>query len=124
VPTTITIPWVKSQTQGYQRMRLVQLLTEQQDDCGLKIELAFNYDATVKQTAQWTADDLRSLRNKGLVEVRVAAAYCKQMAVQIKVSDTQGTSMTTGQGARFVSACLDLQNLGPRYKLLGAAARR
>lgn len=124
VTTRITIPYVKAQAQGYQRMKRVQFFGEQRDDCGLQMDLAFNYDDTVKQTAKWSNIQLRPLSIRGQVEAFVAARYNKQMSVQVTISDTAGTSMTTGAGMRFVGAALELQNLGPRYKLLGAAARR
>lgn len=124
VPTTIKIPYIKTQVQGFQRMRRVQFFGEQQDDCGLQIQMSFNYDDTVRQTSAWTSAQLKSLNVKGQVETYVASAYNKQMSVQLTISDTAGTAMTSGAGMRFVAAALELQNLGPRYKLLSAGARR
>lgn len=124
VPTTIKLPYVKMQVQGFQRLRLVQTFCEQRDDCGLQVQLAFNYDDTIRQTSVWASTQLQSLSSRGQVETYVSAAYNKQMSVQLTFSDTPGTSMTTGAGMRFVSTALELQNLGPRYRLLGAAARR
>ncbi|AKU93373.1 hypothetical protein AKJ09_00037 [Labilithrix luteola] len=124
VPTTITVPFIKTQVQGYQRMRRIQTFCEQQDDCGLLVNLAFNYDETIRQTATWTSQQLQPLNIRGLVETYVSAAYNKQMSVQVSISDTPGAAMTTGAGMRFAAMALELQNLGPRYKLSGAAARR
>jgi hypothetical protein len=102
----------------------VQFFGERRDDCGLQVELAFNYDDTVRQTATWSSTQLRSLSVKGQVEAYVGNAYNKQMAMQVTVSDTAGSAMTTGAGMRFVSTAIELQNLGPRYKLLSTGARR
>lgn len=124
VTTTIKLPSIKTQTQGFQRARAVQFFGEQQDDCGLQIDLAFNYDDTVRQSESWSSTQLKPLNIRGQVEARVAAAYNKQMAVQITVSDTAGAAMTTGAGMRFAALALELQNLGPKYKLLPAGARR
>lgn len=124
VPTVVTLPFVKLQVQGYHRARRVQFFGERLDDCGFQIQMAFNYDGTVRQTATWSASQLASLSVKGQVEAYVGAAYNKQMSVQVTFSDTAGTAMTTGEGMRFASAAIELQNLGSRYKLLGAGARR
>lgn len=124
VPTVVSLPFVKLQVQGYHRAKRVQFFGERLDDCGLQIQMAFNYDDTVRQTATWAASQLNSLAVKGQVEAYVGAAYNKQMSVQLTFSDTAGTAMTTGAGMRFASAAIELQNLGSRYKLLGAGARR
>lgn len=124
VPTVIKMPFVKLQVQGYHRARRVQFYGERLDDCGFQIQMAFNYDDTVKQTATWAASQLNSLSVKGQVEAYVGAAFNKQMSMQLTFSDTAGTAMGTGAGMRFVSAAIELQTLGSRYKLLGAGARR
>jgi hypothetical protein len=124
VPTVVTTPFVKLQVQGYHKAKRVQFFGEQQDDCGLEIELAFNYDDTVRQTSTWSSTQLRSLGVRGQVESYVGNAYNKQMAVQVTISDTEGAAMTTGAGMRFAAIAIELQNLGPRYKLLSAGARR
>lgn len=124
VPTTCALAWVKTQVQGFQRMRRAQFFGEQQDDCGLQATFAFNYDDTARQTATWYSHELAALENSLPVEAYVAAAWNKQMAIQISFTDVAGSSMTTGQGMRFVAAALELQNLGPRYRLLAAGARR
>lgn len=124
VPTVVTMPFVKLQVQGYHRARRVQFFGERLDDCGLRIQMAFNYDDTIRQTATWAASQLDSLSVKGQVEAYVGAAFNKQMSMQLTFSDTAGTAMTTGAGMRFVSAAIELQNLGSRYKLLSAGARR
>jgi len=124
VPTIVKTPFIKTQVQGFQRMRRVQVFCEQREDSGLKVDLAFNYDDQIKQTATWTSRQLKPFQIRGLVEAYVAAAYNKQMSIQVTVSDTEGTNMFTGAGMRFAAAALELQNLGPRYKLLSAAARR
>lgn len=124
VPTTIRVPAVKMQVVGYQKARRVQFFGEQQDDCGLQIQMAFNYDDTVRQTATWTSADLSSLNVRGQVETFVGNAYNKQMSMQLTISDTEGDAMTTGAGMRFVSTAIELVNLGPQYKLLSSRARR
>jgi hypothetical protein len=124
VPTVIKLPFVKLQVQGYHRAKRVQFFGEQQDDCGLQIQMAVNYDEEIKQTSAWTSDQLRALNVRGQVESYVGNAYNKQMSVQLTFSDTEGAAMTTGAGMRFAAAALELQNLGPRYKLLSAGARR
>ena len=124
VPTSVKMPSVKTQVQGFQRMRLVQFFGEQQDDCGFQIDMAFNYDDTVRQTESWSSVQLKPLSIRGQVEARVGSLYNKQRAIQVTFTDTPGAAMTTGAGMRFVSAALELQNLGPRYRLLPAGARR
>ena len=122
--TTIKVPYIKTQVQGYQKLRRVQFFGEQMDDCGLQIQMSFNYDDIIKQTSTWSSTQLKSLNVRGQVEAYVSNAYNKQMSVQLTISDTAGTATTTGAGMRFVSVAVDLQNLGPRYKLLSAGARR
>jgi hypothetical protein len=124
VPTVITVPFVKMQVQGYHKAKRVQFFGEQMDDCGLRMDLAFNYDDTVRQSAIWSSTQLKSLNVRGQVETYVGNAYNKQMSLQLTVSDTEGAAMTTGAGMRFVGAAIELQNLGPRYMLMSAGARR
>lgn len=124
VPTVISLPFVKLQVQGFHKAKRVQFFGEQMDDCGLQMQFAFNYDDTVRQTATWSPSQLRSLNVRGQVETYVGAAWNKGMSVQVTVSDTAGTAMSNGAGMRFVATAIELQNLGPRYRLLSTGARR
>lgn len=124
VPTTVKTPWIKTQTQGFNNIQLVEFLGERQDDCGLQLQLAFGYDSTVKQTGTWTNNDLNALKRKGQVAKWVGALYNKQMSVQVTFTDTAGTAMTTGAGMRFVATAVKLQNLGDWFPPLSAGARK
>jgi hypothetical protein len=127
VSTFVTLAWVKTQgvpgIQAYQRMRYVMLLADRLDDCGLQMQLAFNYDPTIQQTATWASTQLDQL-SYDQVQMHVGALYNKGMALQITVSDTEGASATNGQGASFVNVAVELDAIGPRYRAVPSGGRK
>jgi hypothetical protein len=124
VTTSVTVPWDKMQLQGYMRAKRAMVFGQQEDDCGLKMELAFNYDETVRQTATWYSYQLSELPIRGQVETHVAAAWNKSMSIQVTLSDLAGSQMTTGKGMRFVSLSLELENIGSRYRQVPVGGRQ
>jgi hypothetical protein len=124
VVTSVTVPYVKTQLQGYARMKRVQLFGQQEDDCGIKLEFAFNYDDSVRQTSTWYSYQLSELPIRGQVETHVAAKHNKSMSMQVTVSDVAGSAMTTGAGMRFVSVAIELEAIGNRYRAIPAAGRQ
>ena len=124
VVTSVTVPWVKTQVQGYARMKRVQLFGQQEDDCGIRLEFAFNYDEDVRQTSTWYSYQLSELPIRGQVETHVAAKHNKSMSMQVTVSDVAGSAMTTGAGMRFVSVAVELEAIGNRYRQVPAAGRQ
>jgi len=114
VPTSVTLPWVKiSGPQGYQRSRFTMVLGTMNDPCGVQVQLAFNYDPTVKQSASWTYDKLKS---GAQVRVHTAGPYNKCEAIQVALTDVDSTSKTTGQGMAFAAVSFDLDKIGDQYR--------
>lgn len=116
VSTSVTGSYTKTQVQGYMRTRRIQLLASQDDDCGVRLDVAVNYQDAVVQTAQWTSADLKRLPIPGQVELHVAAKYNSCQSVRVTVSDTAGTTMVSGAGMRFVALAYELQPKGQRYR--------
>ncbi len=81
-------------------------------------------NGTPLQTATWTSTQLKSLPIRGQVQAYVGAKWNLSMSVAATISDTPGTAMTNGAGMRFAALALELQNLGARYPLTPAGARR
>ncbi len=123
VTLSATLPFQKTQLQAYMRTRRLQLFASQEDDCGVRIDLSFDYQDTIRQTAAWTPAELARLPISGQVEVHVAAAYNSCQSVRVKVSDVAGTAMTTGAGMRFVSVAYELQPKGQRYRAIPVLGR-
>lgn len=117
VPTVITTAALKLQgVQGYQRCRRALLSFAEQDDCGLSIGLAVNYQPTIVQTGIYSAAQVDVLPPGVPVDMHLAGAYNKGMAVQFTFSDSQGPGAITGQGARFASYAVELDAIGGRYR--------
>lgn len=116
VTLSVSVPFQKTQIQGYMRTRRLQLFASQEDDCGVKIDLSFDYQEPVRQTASWTSAQLARLPIPGQVEVHVAAKYNSSQSVRITVSDVAGTAMTSGAGMRLVAVAYELQPKGQRYR--------
>ena len=123
VPTSTTFSWARIQgVQGYQRARRVMLFVEMLDPAGLEIQIATNYQGSIVQSSTWSDAIVASLPIPQ-VEMHVAGFANKQQSVQVTVSDVAGTLATTGQGARFVTASIELQRIGDRWPQIAAAGR-
>ena len=125
-PTTVTTAWTKLQgVQGYQRARQVQAIWEESDDCGFTMGFAVNYLSTIVQTASWPSVVVDQLPGGAInvVQQHVAGAYMKQMALQVTVSDTAGTNMSNGKGARYVGLSLELEAIGGRFQQVPVAGK-
>ncbi len=125
VPTTITCAWVKLQgIQAYNRLRRIMFYGDQQDQCGMAISLAINYQPTIEQTYTYPYNALSSLPIPGQVEMHVAGAYNKQFSIQATFSDVAGgAGMVTGQGMRFVAAGFEILSIGERYRQIPPLGR-
>lgn len=124
VTTSVTIPWQKTQVQGYMRVRRFQLYCSQEDDCGVKLEFAFDGDETVRQTSTWQSYQLSALPLRGQVEAHVAAQHNSCQMFQVTVSDFAGTSMTSGAGMRFVSGAYEIVPKGQRFRGIPVGGRQ
>ncbi len=123
VPSVVTFSWGKIQgVQGYQRARRAMLLTETLDPSGLTIQIAVNYQSGIVQSASWL-DTTVALLPIPQVELHVAGGYNKQQSIQVTVSDFGGTLAVSGQGARFITASLELQRIGNRWPQIATMGR-
>jgi hypothetical protein len=98
---------------------------EKMGECTMTMQLAVNYDPTIVQSGTWDSPTLDSLPLGGQVEMHVAGAYNKQMAIQTSFTDGPSPNLATdnGQGMRFVSAAIELDLIGQRYRQVPAAGR-
>jgi len=123
VPTVVTTSWCKIQgVNGYQRATWVQLTYQEMDDCGLTMSIAVNYASGFVQSFTWPSGKLDELAVP-VVQQHVGAKYNKSMSLQITVSDAAGTSVTNGQGARFVGLSMELEKLGDTFRQVPAIGR-
>jgi hypothetical protein len=122
-PTTVISGWIKLQgVQGYQRARFAQLFFEEADDCGVTISVATNYSSAIQQSKTWGSNIVDELPNN-IVHLHIGAQLMMQAALQISVSDVQGTNMVTGKGARFVSLNVELSQENETYRQVPAIGR-
>jgi hypothetical protein len=118
VPLSITSPWIKvSGQQGYQRARRVLGLGIANDPSGIKMDLAFNYKSTVRQTKTKT---YAQLAGDSQISTHVAAQWNKCQALQVTLTDVDDASKSTGQGMSFGAIGLDMDKIGDYYRRLPA----
>lgn len=128
IPTVVQVAGVRLGVQAGQRTRVVQLLADRLDACGLRMDLAFDGSEEASQTERWESLQLRQLPVSGQVQVNVAAAFTRSQSVEVTLSDFEGSPSgdfsVTGQGARFVNLTFELESLGQRWKQVPALGRR
>lgn len=128
VPTSITMPSVRVNgaqgIQGYQRVRRVQYFGEPGDSHGISIGIAVNDDPTIRQTGAWSSMQLSSNPYGDQCELHLAGSLNKVESVQITISDTEGSDVTSGEGAIFVSLAIEVIQIGERYRRVPVSARQ
>jgi hypothetical protein len=123
ITAPVTTAWVKVQgVQGYQRACFTQLYFKDNDDCGLTISFAIDYNTSVVQTNFWNSAEVDSLP-RSMLQLHVAGMYNRTAAIQVTFSDSQGTNMVTGKGATFVEANIELEALESNYRQVPVGGR-
>lgn len=124
VSTSVRSAWFKIQgVNGYQRVKQIQVLYEEQDDSGIGMYFYADYSSDLFQFPTWTSQQLDEL-TKPVVQAHVAAAMNKSMAIQVLVYDTPGANITNGKGMRFVTLSLEMEKLADTYRQIAAIGRQ
>jgi hypothetical protein len=128
--TVVTTPWVRlGGIEGYVRLWRILLIGRWWSGW-LKVEIAYNYEDTWKESRQWTATELLTFGTRGSkLQVRIAPSEQKIESFRLRITEratvSQGEGASDpGRGFEWIALQLEAGTKRGAFKQLPAAAKK